>query len=78
MKGWWLAAAVVAIATIAAEIVAPYPDPRYWWHAMPGFDLAYGWIGCVVIVVLSKALGKRLIQRPESYAPEGADPGAPQ
>jgi hypothetical protein len=67
---WWIAAAVVAIASIAAELLAG-PYGYFRWHFIPAFDLAYGFLGCIVIIVVSKALGKWFIQRPEGYAPEG-------
>lgn len=37
------------------------------WHAWPGFDLVYGLGGCVLIVWVSKALGRAGIQQPEAF-----------
>ncbi len=37
------------------------------WHALPGFDFALGIVGCAAIVWFSKWLGRRFLQRPESY-----------
>ena len=34
---------------------------------LPGFDLALGIVGCAAIVWISKWLGRRFLQRPESY-----------
>jgi len=36
-----------------------------WWHRAPAFHAVYGVVGCVLIVVVSKALGKVWLQRPE-------------
>ena len=40
-------------------------------HHLWGADFLYGLIGCVVIVLLSKALGKLFIQRREDFYDEG-------
>ena len=37
------------------------------WRDLPGFDLALGIVGCAAIVWISKWLGRRFLQRPESY-----------
>jgi len=37
------------------------------WHRLPGFECLCGLVGCLLIVVASKALGKHLLQRPEDY-----------
>lgn len=42
---------------------------------LPGYDAFLGFAGCVVIVVVSKWLGKKVIQRPEAYYAEVAGPG---
>ena len=34
---------------------------------VPGYDALLGFVGCVVIIIGSKWLGKKVIQRPESY-----------
>lgn len=39
-----------------------------WWHMAPGFQAVYGLIGCVLIVVVAKWLGRWWLQRPEPDA----------
>lgn len=73
MKFWGLAAAVVAIGTVVAELVAG-PYGYFHWHFIPAFDLVYGFAGCVAIILISKAAGKYFIQRPAGYTPEGYAP----
>jgi hypothetical protein len=75
MTPWWLLAAVVAVATVVAELVAG-PYGYFHWHFIPAFDLAFGFAGCWAIVVLSKAAGAWFIQRPEGYTPEGDSAGS--
>ncbi len=38
-----------------------------FWHRLPAFDFFYGFAGCGVIVLASKWLGKRFLQRDEDY-----------
>ncbi len=68
----WAVLALVA-AGVSLLDLAGHPHGETWWHHLPGFDLAYGVIGCVVIVLGSKALGKLGLQRPEGSLekPEG-------
>ena len=68
MNAWWIAALVLAIATVAGDI--PFHDPSHayvWWHNVPGFDLIFGLLGCYAIVWLTKTIGKPLLQRSEGY-----------
>jgi hypothetical protein len=65
---WWIAIAVVVALTVAGEVA--FHDAAHalhWWHELPGFDLVYGLVGCLAIIVVSKALGKVWLQRPEDY-----------
>lgn len=39
----------------------------FWWEEIPGFYAVYGFLGCVLIVIVSKALGHHLLQREEDY-----------
>ena len=45
----------------------PNPQPHFWWHYIPLFDAAFGFIGCVVIILASKALGHFWVQKKEDY-----------
>jgi hypothetical protein len=67
MKGWWIAIGIFFAASSALELVSPGAHSELLWHRLPGFDFAYGLIGCALIVVFSKRLGKLFLQRPEGY-----------
>ena len=58
--------AAMAAATVALDLLA-HPHGETWWHHQPGFDLIYGFVGCVAIVIASKALGKAWLQRRERF-----------
>ncbi|HUG52804.1 MAG TPA: hypothetical protein VMR21_04360 [Vicinamibacteria bacterium] len=66
MRRAWAATAVAAVATVGLEVVFRHSaHPILFWHAVPAFDLVYGFLGCALIVVASKALGRAGVQRPE-------------
>lgn len=70
-RAWGLAAACGAVAVALEfgfrhELHAKYP-----WHEWPGFDLVFGLLGCALIVVASKWLGRTLLQRPEDFYGDG-------
>lgn len=59
-----LTAALVAL--IAAEAAfAPHHHPVFVWHSIPGFQAVLGVISCLVVVKISKLLGRAGLQRPE-------------
>jgi hypothetical protein len=41
--------------------------PHFWFEKLPGFGSLYGLISCVLIIVVSKALGKLWLMRREDY-----------
>ena len=62
---WALVVAAVA-GTLALDLRA-HPHGETWWHYLAGFDYVYGCLGCVAIVIVSKALGKAGLQRRERF-----------
>lgn len=62
----------LAVATVGLDLLA-HPHGETWWHHAPGFDLFYGFAGCALIVIVSKALGKAGLQRPEPVVEEPED-----
>jgi hypothetical protein len=41
--------------------------PHFWWEKIPAFDAIFGFLGCILIVVGSKALGHHWLQKDENY-----------
>jgi hypothetical protein len=59
--------AVVLAALVAIEyLFVPHYQPKFPWHHVPGYAALIGLLACIVVVLLSKALGAWLLQRPES------------
>jgi hypothetical protein len=68
MKTWhWITLAVLTLATLVAEFTALSGYDAHWWNAIPGFYIIWGFIGCVLIVVVSKWIGYALLFRREDY-----------
>lgn len=58
---------------ILIEVVFVHHHAHFWWHEVIGFDVIYGLLGCLVLIVVSKGLGKLFIQRKEDYYDGGED-----
>lgn len=68
MKKWhWIVLGVLAAVSVLAQALAPHHVGGHWWDAVPGSYSAYGFLGCAAIVIISKWIGKRLVQRREDY-----------
>jgi len=65
-RGWIFAAASTAVA-LALPYVLPVEHHGGWWEAVPGWWAWFGGIGCAVIVIVSKWLGKILLSKPEDW-----------
>ena len=69
MKRWrWMSLAAVMIASLVLERTAAH-DPLHvaWWHHVPGFYGWLGFLGCIGIIVGSKLLGRKWLQKDERY-----------
>lgn len=57
-------------AVLVASIWVHYtvrPEVHFSWEAFPLFSAFYGFVGCVAIILGSKAIGRHLLQKRESY-----------
>jgi len=43
------------------------PEVHFLWEAFPAFSALYGFIGCIVIIMGSKAIGHYWLQKKEDY-----------
>jgi hypothetical protein len=46
---------------------------QHAWDGWPGFYAGYGFVGCVLLVLIAKLL-RRVLKRPENYYDDGAEP----
>ncbi len=60
--------AYVAMAVfIVIDIFTHTHHAYFFWDEIPGFSSLFGFISCVVIIVVSKAIGKLWLQKKEDY-----------
>lgn len=60
----WILLGFLTVISFIAELTQ---DPHHWWEQIPGFYIIFGFVGCVVIILVSKALGKLFLQKEEDY-----------
>ena len=65
--------AAALLLTIALEIAFVSHKTYYWWHEFIGFDIFFGFLGSIVVINVSKFLGRAFIQRKENYYDDGED-----
>ncbi len=53
--------------SIVAGFFITHEHVHFWWEKIPAFDAIFGFLGCIIIVVVSKALGHSWIQKDEDY-----------
>ena len=64
---------ITLLVTIILEIALVHHHIEYWWHGFIGFDIIFGFAGCVAIIIVSKLILKPLVQRKEDYYDGGGD-----
>jgi hypothetical protein len=63
----WILLGLLTLGTLAVQYLGPeHPHPQAW-DAIPLFYPLFGFVGCALIIVISKALGKALLQKREDY-----------
>ena len=68
MKRWFYASlAVIALIEVAALRLFHAEPAHFWFEDVPAFGSLYGLVSCVLIIVVSKLLGKLWLMRPENY-----------
>lgn len=64
---YWILPGLLTLGTLALQYFGPEHPYPHAWDKIPLFYAAFGFVGCLVIIVIAKALGKALLQRPEYY-----------
>ncbi len=69
MKNWPLSLlALTALVSLLAGFIGPHDGAHAgWWNSIPAFFALLGFLGCLLIILFAKALGKFLLQRKEDY-----------
>jgi hypothetical protein len=63
--------AVLAAGTILLQVLGPHDGHgASFWSAVPGLDLAFGFLGAALLAAVAKGLGGLGLRRDESFYPE--------
>ena len=63
----WILLAALTLGSVALSFLTAGPAHPQAWDGIPLFFAAFGFVGCVVIIFVSKALGKAFLQKQEDY-----------
>lgn len=58
---------VILALTVVLDLFIPRDHVYFFWDDIPGFSAVYGFISCILIIIVSKALGHYWLSRPEDY-----------
>jgi hypothetical protein len=65
---WWLTVGIVlAVAAGLDLLFYHHIHIHFWWHRIPAFEVLYGLLGCLVLVLGAKWLGHAWLQRDADY-----------
>ena len=52
---------------VLVDFLIPHEAGHFFWEEIVGFGAVYGFISCVLIIVVSKALGHLWLMKRENY-----------
>ena len=61
----WIAIIVAMVLSIVAEFFVHHHDAP--WYMIKGFYAVFGFVSCVLIIVVSKAIGHWFLDQTETY-----------
>jgi hypothetical protein len=53
--------------SVLIEAVFVHHHAVYWWQGLIGFDIAYGFLGCVGLIIAAKFVLKAIVSKDEDY-----------
>jgi len=67
--------AVALLISVALEFALAEQKSYFWWHGVIGFNVLFGFLGCVAIIAVAGLIGKAFLQRKENYYGNDSDEG---
>jgi len=68
MKTWhWVALGILTVISLILEFTLLSGYDSHWWNHIPGFYILLGFIGCVLIIFISKWMGYTFLYKDEQY-----------
>lgn len=66
-KIFYISLGLIALIEIAVVYLFHLGHGYFWFENLPAFGSIYGFISCVLIIVVSKLLGKKWLMKKEDY-----------
>jgi hypothetical protein len=57
----------ILIVSSLGFLIHPKHTLHYFWEKIPVSEAIFGFIGCVVLIIFAKALGRHFLERKETY-----------
>jgi energy-converting hydrogenase Eha subunit A len=64
---YWILLALLTLATLGLPLLDRDQAHAHAWEAIPLFYAAFGFVGCLLLIVIAKLLGKAVLEKPEDY-----------
>ncbi len=58
---------VLLVLSVLAEFIVPSHGTQHPWDKIPGFYAAFGFVICMVMIIVSKLLGQYWLKKSEDY-----------
>lgn len=58
---------IVLAMVFGADFFVHRHHATFFWDNIPGFGAVYGFVSCVVIILVSKAIGHAVLMKKEDY-----------
>jgi hypothetical protein len=66
-KRLWLFFYISLGLALGADLFVSHEEGHFFWERIIGFGAVYGFVSCVLIIVVSKAVGHMGLMKPEDY-----------
>jgi hypothetical protein len=64
----WIGLALITLLSLILEFTSHHDGGHHhWWNTIPAFWILFGFIGCLILILVAKILGKLLLNRKEDY-----------
>ncbi len=59
---------VILVVMTGISLIGQYSsEHHHWWDMIPAFYAVYGFVGCILIIKISKWFGKKIVFKDEDY-----------
>lgn len=58
---------IVLVVTVAADFFIHRHHATFFWDDIPGFSAAYGFVSCVLMIIIFKFVGHAWLMKKEDY-----------